>query len=132
MAREVAIERLPGDLRESNLRQADQIVAKLAAIGCDIATLTDWDAEDFAFTPDEIEAMAVMEHTRWRDERRGDGWTFDPGPKDLDRKTSPLLLPWGDLPDGQKDDERGTVSDLPRLLASVGLQVVRVAARREL
>ena len=125
-------ERLSGDLRESNLRQADQIVAKLAAIGCDIATLTDWDAEDFAFTPDEIEAMAVMEHTRWRDERRGDGWTFDPGPKDLDRKTSPLLLPWEDLPDGQKDDERGTVGDLPRLLASVGLQVVRVAARREL
>lgn len=123
---------LPTGLRESNLRQADHIVAKLAAIGRDIAPLTDWDAEDSAFAPDEIESMAMMEHARWLDERRAAGWSYDPGPKDLERKTSPFLIAsWEDLPEQQKDIDRGTASDLPRLLASVGLQVVRVTARRE-
>jgi hypothetical protein len=123
---------LSDDLRESNLRQADHIVAKLAAIDCDIAPLSDWDAEDFEFAPDEIEAMAVIEHTRWMDERLAAGWTYAPGPKDLARKTSPFLLDnWAELSDEIKDIDRGFGRDLPRLLASVGLQVVRVTARRE-
>jgi len=124
-------EQLPDDLRESNLRQADHIVAKLAAVGYDIAPLTDWDAEDFVFAPDEVEAMAEMEHARWMNERLAAGWRYDPGDKDLERKTSPFLLErWEDLPEEQKDIDRGAASDLPRLLASVGLQVVRVAPRR--
>ena len=42
-------EQLSEELRESNMRQADDIVAKLAAVGYDITLLTDWDAGDFAF-----------------------------------------------------------------------------------
>jgi len=128
----VAWDELSADLRESNLRQADHIVAKLAVVGCDIAPLSDWDAEDFEFAPDEIEAMAVMEHTRWMDERLAAGWTYAPGPKDIARKTTPFLLrEWAELSDEIKDIDRGFGRDLPRLLASVGLQVVRVTARRE-
>jgi hypothetical protein len=121
-------EQLPEELRESNLRQADHIVAKLAAAGYDIAPLRDWDAKDFAFAPDEVERMAQMEHARWMSERLAAGWTYAPGPKDPERRTNPFLLkPWDELPDEQRDIDRGAVTDLPRLLASVGLQVVRSA-----
>ena len=55
--------------------------------------------------------------------------TYDPGPKDLTRRTSPFLVLWEQLPEEQRDSDRETVRDLPRLLASVGLQVVRVGPR---
>ncbi len=124
-------ERLPEDLRDSNLRQADHIVAKLAAVGYDIAALADWDAEDFAFAPEEVEAMGAIEHARWLDEHWAAGWTLDAGPKDPSRKTSPFLVPWIELPALQRADECAAVRDLPRLLATVGLQVVRIASPEE-
>ena len=127
----VTWERLPEDLRDSNLRQADHIVAKLAAVGYDIAPLADWDAEDFAFAPEEVEAMGAVEHARWLDEHWATGWAFDAGPKDPSRKTSPFLVAWDELPAQQRADECAAVRDLPRLLASVGLQVVRIPSTGE-
>jgi len=122
-------EQLADDLRESNLREADHIVTKLAAVGCDVAPMSDWDAEDFLFTPDEVERMAEMEHARWMSERLAAGWSYDQGPKDPERKTNPFLVPWDDLPEDERENDREAVRDLPRLLGSVGLQVVRAGPR---
>ncbi|MGC8786938.1 MAG: NAD(P)-binding protein [Anaerolineae bacterium] len=65
----VSWEELPEDLKESNRCQADHILVKLKAIGCGIAPLTDWDAEKFQFTAEEVERMAQMEHQRFVEER---------------------------------------------------------------
>ncbi len=121
-------ERLPGDLRESNRRQADHVVARLVAVGCDIAPLSDWEAERFSFTGDELDVMAQMEHERWCDERRAAGWAFRTGAKDLERKTSPYLVPWDDLSEAMQEANRVAVRELPHFLADVGLQVVRLSA----
>jgi hypothetical protein len=72
---------LPESKRESNRRQVDHIGTKLEAIGCGITSLTDWDAASFQFAPDETELMARMEHERWCEELRRDGWTYAPGRK---------------------------------------------------
>ena len=54
--------------------------------------LTALDADSFAFTPEEVERLAEMEHERWLAERRALGWT--PGPRDPQKKTNPNLVPW--------------------------------------
>jgi hypothetical protein len=120
-----AWEALPEALRDANRRQADHIHAKLEAIGCGLAPLTDWDAEAFAFAPDEIERLSMMEHARWMDDARLSGWRHAPGAKDPARKTHPSLVPWAALPDGEKEKDRQAVRSLPRLVALAGLQIYR-------
>jgi hypothetical protein len=120
-----AWEALPEALRDSNRRQADHIHAKLEALGCGLAPLTDWDAETFAFTPDEIERLSQMEHARWMDDARLAGWRHATGAKDPVHKTHPSLVPWESLPESEKDKDRQAVRSLPHLMALAGLQIYR-------
>lgn len=115
---------LPEGLKESNRRQADHARVKLRAIGYDIRRLTDGDAEPPAFSADDVELMAEMEHDRWMAERLFEGWTYDPGEKDLDRKTSPHLVPWDELSDDVKEFDRNAVRGLPAFLATAGFAIV--------
>ncbi len=120
---------LPEDLKESNRQQADHIEMKLAAIGCGIQALTDWRAASLEGLPDEVRAvfdverLARMEHERWWEERKRQGWSFAPGQKDLAKKTSPYLVPWKDLPPEIQEYDRNTVRGLPSFLAQAGFQV---------
>jgi hypothetical protein len=116
-------EELSPEMKESNRRAADHIRVELAAAGYTIAPLDDWDADLFQFSADEVETMAALEHERWIEERKAAGWQYAAGPRDLEGKTSPYLVPWGELPEEVKDYDRATVRRLPALLAEVGLQV---------
>jgi hypothetical protein len=116
---------LPENIKESNRRQADDIGKKLKAIHCDLEPLTDWDAELFEFTPEEIEILARMEHTRWAKERRHEGWTYKPGAKDPNRKNSPYLLDWDELPEDFKQYNRDAMRNLPLFLAKSDFQIFR-------
>lgn len=116
---------LPESLKESNRDQASHIGTKLNAIGCDLAPLGDWD-HDFAFTEDEIELLAEMEHERWVKQRVADDWA--PGPKDVAAKTSPYLVPWSDLSEEIRELDRRAVRGIPSFLARAGYRVVRSAS----
>ena len=118
-------DRLSEMTKESNRRQADHIGLKLKAIGCGIGPLRDWEAPNFEFTPQEIEAMARLEHERWSQERRAAGWRYALGERDEVRKTHPSLVSWEELPDSEKEKNRITVRELPRLLARAGFEVSR-------
>ena len=97
---------LPQSLKDSNLAQAADIPAKLAAVGCRLERLADWDAPPVVFTDEEVERLARREHDRWVAERRAAGWV--PGPvKDTDRKISPYLVPWEEL---SEDDSRTSIA----------------------
>ncbi len=115
-------EELPESLRESNRDQAAHIGAKLAAIGCAIAPLTDWDADRQTFDEADVERLAELEHERWVDQRVRDGWTA--GPKDVEKKVSPYLIPWAQLSDDVKEWDRRAVRGIPGFLARAGYQVV--------
>ena len=115
-------EQLPASLKESNRDQASHIGTKLAAIGSGIAPLTDWAADAITFSDAEVEMLAEMEHQRWVDQRRLDGWT--PGEKDIETKTTPYLVPWDMLSDEVKELDRQTVRGLPAFLAHAGYQII--------
>jgi voltage-gated potassium channel Kch len=115
---------LSDEYQESCRRQADHVGFKLRTIGCGIAPLTDWDAELFEFTSEEVERMAQMEHERWMDERHREGWQT--GPRDWKRKTNPYLVSWGDLAEEAREMTRDMVRGLPAFLAGVDLQVYRL------
>jgi voltage-gated potassium channel Kch len=119
---------LDDELRESNRAQARDIIAKLHSVGCEIAPLRHWGAAQIAFTVEEVEKLAVAEHDRWVTERRQAGWV--PGPDDSERRTSPYLVAFTDLPDDVADLDRSAVRGIPTALASAGLQVVRRAEKR--
>jgi hypothetical protein len=117
-------EELPENLKESNRQQADDILRKLKRIGCDIVKPVDRPVAPMEFTKDEIEIMAEMEHGRWNVERLSDGWRWGEK-KDVDKKISPYLVGWDQLPENVKEWDREPVRAIPKLLESVGLEIRR-------
>jgi hypothetical protein len=112
--------------KESNRRQVDHIGIKLKRIGCGIAPLTDWDAVSFQFKSDEVELMAQMEHKRWSDDLRLNGWRYAPGRKDVAEQTHQDLVSWEQLPESERDKNRCAVRELPRFLVRAGFEVYRL------
>jgi hypothetical protein len=122
-------EELPRVLADANRHQADHIGVKLAAVGCGLAPLNDWDDAEIVFSQEEIEHLARLEHQRWVDDYQAQGWRFAAGEKNPTRKTHPSLLPWELLADEEREKDREAMRALPRFLARAGLQVHRLEQR---
>jgi hypothetical protein len=116
---------LPEDLKESNRYQASHIEVKLKAVNCSIQPLTDWEAASFEFLPEEIELLGKMEHERWCEERRFQGWSYAAGIKNILKKTSPYLIIWEELDNDIKEIDRNMVRGLPSFLSRIGFQIYR-------
>jgi len=111
-------ELLREDLKESNRQQADHFQELLRRVGCSIYPVNGREIKLMEFTPGEIETMAELEHRRWNQERFKEGW--EPGPvRDVEKKISPYLVTWSELPDDIREYDRETVRGIPELLASV-------------
>jgi hypothetical protein len=117
-------DQLDESFRQSNLEQADDIFNKLRNIGCDVIYSGISDEPLFSFTDDEVETLASREHDRWIRERMSVGWIYGKE-KDVLKKTSPYLIPYNELSENDREKDREPVKEIPRLLASVGLQVMR-------
>jgi ppGpp synthetase/RelA/SpoT-type nucleotidyltranferase len=115
---------LSDNLKESNLQQADDILSKLRRISCTVHEVKGREVALMTFTDDEVESMAAMEHARWNVERLRDGWRRGPE-KDVEKKISPYLVGWDELPENVKEWDRNTVRAIPRFLAEVGLEIRR-------
>ena len=121
---------LPAAVAEDNRRQADEFGVKLAAVGCGLTALTDWDADLFTFTPEEVEFLAEMEHQRWIDDHLREGWRYAAGEKRPDKKTHPGLVPWSEMPESERDKDRDLMRSLPAFLVRAGCQVRRLNQSR--
>ena len=119
---------LPQDLQDSNRQQMRHIEAKLAAVrlGVRPAISGDETKPPFQFSDDDVETMAELEHGRWNEERLQAGWKL--GPRDHDKKTSPYLVSWKDLPDEIREYDRQAVRNIPKLLKDHGYVVVAAAS----
>ncbi|HEY45963.1 MAG: hypothetical protein AMJ88_09400 [Anaerolineae bacterium SM23_ 63] len=117
-------DQLSEEKKGSNRRYADHMGIKLGAVEHRIEPLRDWNAVDYEFKENDIEIMARMEHERWCQELRREGWRYGPTRDDA-RKVHPALVPWTDLPENERDKNRDFIRDLPRLLSRVGFQVQR-------
>ncbi len=119
-------EGLDEDFRESSRQQAAHIPVKLRAIGCEAVEQGDPRPAVDVFASDQVELMTQMEHARWVAERILAGWTFAPGPKDVQRRTSPDLVPWDELSPEVQQYDRDAVVLIPALLAADGQKICRL------
>ena len=111
---------LPDDMKYSNIRQASGLYEKLSLISC---TLKDKTGNAYKLSEDEIELLAEEEHKDWMDERIALGWTL--GPKDVEKKQSPYLVPYAELTEEIKDYDRDTIRNIPNLVGMIGLEIRR-------
>ena len=118
---------LTEEYKEMNRTQADSIGAKLKTIHCGIVPWCDYGGENFVFISDEIELMAKMEHDRWCEQKRMQGWVYGPA-RDDRKKIHPSMVPYDDpnLSEVEKDKDRHTVRQIPHFLALAGYQIYRI------
>jgi hypothetical protein len=121
---------LSSDLKLSNIRQAISIPKKLNMIGCEIANQSDSRSAITAddFTEKEIKDLAIFEHQEWCEEKEGTGWTYG-DVKDVENRKSPYLVPWDELDEDTQKYDEDSIRDIPILLESIGLKIVRSKIR---
>ena len=116
---------LPHRLKESNLRQVEDIWKTLHMIHCTIGLSTSGREPLFTFTDREAEFLAEKEHEQWVKERLKKGWIYGRN-RDDHRKIHDCVIPWEQLPDAQRQKDRNAVRALPPILAKVNLKIVRL------
>jgi hypothetical protein len=119
---------LSPQLKIANIRQARSIPIKLDLIGCELAELSDEREAIEKFSDEEVEDLAIFEHDEWCDEKRGTGWEYGPV-KDIDNYITPYLVPWEELTEDIKDFDREPVRNIPALMESINLKVVKSKIR---
>ncbi|MDQ3647193.1 MAG: RyR domain-containing protein [Actinomycetota bacterium] len=118
-------QRLPESLRESNRSFAASVGAKLDAIGATLAPLgAESPREDLELDEELLEDLARAEHDRWVADLRADGWRHTRGSKDSERKLHPLLVPWEELSEPEREKDRDGVRGLPLMLARAGYRLL--------
>ena len=119
-------EKLPPGLQSANLAQAEDIPSKLQALGYEIADSGGIPPSSMQLDPDLIELLASAEHDRWMADKSRAGWTFAVE-RNNEKQHHPLLIPYADLPDEEKEKDRATVRNIPALLSEAGYRVKELA-----
>ncbi len=113
---------LPDTLQYSNLRQARCITKMLELAGWEMRPLDSGGAVVEEIPVDMIEKLALDEHNNWVRERLSSGWLYTEV-KNVDKKTSPYLVPYEKLPEEIKDLDRDIIRNIPSLLSLIGMAV---------
>lgn len=74
-----------------------------------------------------MERLAENAHDRWALRRLADGWRHGPARDDVAR-THPLLIPYADLPEDEKDYDRDLAVETIRAVLSLGYRISPVKA----
>lgn len=70
------------------------------------------------------EKLAENVHDVWAAARIAEGWKYGKT-KDGEQKTTPLLVPYQELPEEEKEYDRQTVLESIKLIRKMGYQLVR-------
>ena len=70
-----------------------------------------------------VERLAENNHDHWARQRIEAGWTYGPQRNDA-RKTHPDLVPYRDLPEGEKEYDRTSVVETLKVILMLGYQIV--------
>ena len=65
------------------------------------------------------ERIAQNVHDVWAQGRIAEGWVYG-DTKDPDKKTTPLLIPYDELPESEKDYDRNTAMESLKLILLLG------------
>ncbi len=118
-------EELPESLKESNRRFAESVAKTVGRLGGTLVPLTGPVSDkELAVTPEVLDELARGEHDRWMAALVRDGWRPTDGVKDPMSRLHPLLVPWEQLPESERDKDRDAFRALPHMLARVGYSVI--------
>ena len=106
---------LPEVLRDANRHQADYLAVKLRLLGYDPPSNPP--PEALHLSAEQLELVAELEHRRWLAEKQLAGWRYTSGPKDATKRLAPTIVEWGALTEDEKEKDRDTAQQLPRLVA---------------
>lgn len=115
---------LSKELQESNIQQAAHIKKKLKEVNCGISLLVKGD-KLFAFSNQEVELLAKMEHERWMAEKINAGYKYGEE-KNENLKTHPCIMDWILLPWSEQEKDRNTIRTLPSILEKIDLTIERL------
>lgn len=121
-----AWEELPENFRAANFAQAADIENKLRALGYELTETSGLRPADIEITGGQLEKLARAEHQRWMEERLSQGWTQAPVRDDTLRR-HPLLVPWEQLGESEREKDRDAIRNLPQLVAEAQYRVRRIA-----
>ena len=71
------------------------------------------------------EKIAENVHDVWSAGRMAEGWTYGEK-KDAEKKTTPLLIPYSELPESEKDYDRNTAFETLKLSVKMGYRIEKV------
>ena len=71
------------------------------------------------------EEIAANVHDVWAAGRISEGWTYGEV-KDADKKTTPLLIPYDELPESEKEYDRNTALETLKLILKMGYKIERL------
>ena len=123
-------DKLPEDLRISTLHQAMQMSRVLAEFNLEIreiesTTAAPIDKLEDVINEEQLEHLAEIEHGRWNAERLLQGWNYGKI-KNIDKKISPSLVPWKNVPEKMKKYDRDPFKELPEILKASGLGIYKI------
>lgn len=70
------------------------------------------------------ELIASNVHDVWAVGRISEGWTYG-NVKDPAKKTTPLLVPYDELPDSEKEYDRNTALETLKLIIKLGYKITK-------
>lgn len=76
------------------------------------------------------EQIAENVHDVWAASRIAEGWTYG-DTKNVTQKKTPLLVPYGELPESEKDYDRNTALETLKLIVKLGYSISTTSATRE-
>ena len=68
------------------------------------------------------EKIAENVHDVWAVGRIAEGWTYGEK-KDAEKKTTPLLIPYDELPESEKEYDRNTAFETLKLIVKMGYRI---------
>jgi hypothetical protein len=116
--------------KEDNRAAARRIPDVLALVGLGVAMPDDGksakkpaSADIAPYIDAHVERLAEAEHDGWMAHRAKTGWAYGPT-RDDDRKLHPLMTPYSQLPQAEKEKDRASVRNYPKQVEAAGFAIV--------
>ena len=72
------------------------------------------------------EEIAEQVHEIWAKGRIAEGWTYGER-RDDEKKTTPCLVPYSELPESEKEYDRKTALETLKLITALGYKIERIS-----